>query len=276
MEILKASKNKFNCLFGKDLNNISCKDLIYKDNLLEKTCLSDLGFLVVKNVLDKKVIKSARDAYFSLFERGEYEFLNNDWIHLKNHKDSHGCKNHPSITFLKKNEFLNVVNSTLIKKISKKLLKSESTIMSPRMIVRSFSRLSERCTYAHRDKEYFNSFRPKNVITCWIPLGLVGSNNGQLIYLLDSHKREKEIDKLVNSERIISKDFNKLSNSLNLKWYRPIIEIGDVIFHSLEIIHASFDSLSNIPRLSIDLRFAASDDDLDPRWSKEWRGDDGL
>ena len=102
------------------------------------------------------------------------------------------------------------------------------------------------------------------------------SNNGQLIYLLDSHKREEEIDKLVNSERIISKDFKKLSNSLNLKWYRPIIEIGDVIFHSLEIIHASFDSLSNIPRLSIDLRFAASKDDLDPKWSNEWRGDDGL
>ena len=63
---------------------------------------------------------------------------------------------------------------------------------------------------------------------------------------------------------------------MNLKWYRPIIEIGDVIFHSLEIIHASFDSFSNIPRLSIDLRFAASEDDLDPRWSNEWRGDDGL
>ena len=276
MEILKSSKNKFNCLFGKDLNNISCNDLIYKDNLIEQTCLSELGFLVVKNVLDKKVIKSARDAYFNLFEKGEYTFLNDDWIHLNNHKDSHGCKKHPSITFLKKNEFLNIVNSALIKKISKKILKSENTIMSPRMIVRSFSRLSERCTYAHRDKEYFNSFRPKNVITCWIPLGLVGSNNGQLIYLLDSHKREKEIDKLVNSERIISKDFNKLSNSLNLKWYRPIIEIGDVVFHSLEIIHASFDSFSNIPRLSIDLRFAASDADLDPRWSNEWRGDDGL
>ena len=179
MEILKASKNKFNCLFGKDLNNISCKDLIYNDNLLDKTCLSDLGFLVVKNVLDKKVIKSARDAYFNLFEQGEYTFLNDDWIHLENHKDSHGCKKHPSITFLKKIEFLDIVNSTLIKKISKKLLNSENTIMSPRMIVRSFSRLSERCTYAHRDKEYFNSFRPKKVITCWIPLGLVGSNNGQ-------------------------------------------------------------------------------------------------
>ena len=110
-----------------------------------------------------------------------------------------------------------------------------------------------------------------------IPLGNVGANTGQLIYLLDSHKREEDIDKLVNSEKIISKDLKDLSNSsLNLKWYRPIIEIGDVIFHSLEIIHSSFDSKSNTPRLSIDLRFAASDFDLDDRWADEWRGDDGL
>ena len=102
MEILKASKNKFNCLVGKDLNNISCEDLISKDNLFEIPCLSDLGFLVVKNVLDKKLIKSARDAYFNLFEQGEYKDLNDDWIHLKNHKDSHGCKNHPSIKISKK------------------------------------------------------------------------------------------------------------------------------------------------------------------------------
>lgn len=276
MEILKASKNKFNCLVGKDLNNIRCEDLINNDNLFETPSLSDLGFLVVKNVLDKKVIKSARDNYFNLFEQGEYKEFNNDWIHLKNHEDLHGCKNHPSIRFLKNKEFLKIINSNLIKKVSRKLLNSESAILCPRMIVRSFSNLSDRCTYAHRDKEYFKSFHPKNVITCWIPLGYVGSSNGQLIYLLDSHKRENEIDKLVNSKRIISKDFNKLSDSLNLKWYRPIIEIGDVIFHSLEIIHASFDSFSNIPRLSIDLRFAGSTDDLDPRWSDEWRGDDGL
>ena len=67
-----------------------------------------------------------------------------------------------------------------------------------------------------------------------------------------------------------------LSKNLNLNWIRPIIEEGDVIYHSLEIVHASFDSNSNIPRLSIDLRFSASAEDHDPRWSNPWRGDDGL
>ena len=44
----------------------------------------------------------------------------------------------------------------------------------------------------------------------------------------------------------------------------------------LEIIHASFDSISDIPRLSIDLRFAGCINDTDSRWNNIWRGDDGL
>ena len=140
------------------------------------------------------------------------------------------------------------------------------------MIVRSFSKISKRCTYAHRDKEYFKSQNPNNVATCWIPLGQVGPLFGQLIYLLGSQFKESKIDKLVNSEKIITKDLGDLSKNLNLNWIRPIIEEGDVIYHSLEIVHASFDSSSNIPRLSIDLRFSASDEDHDPRWSNPWRG----
>ena len=40
MEILNASKNKFNCLVGKDINIIRCEDLISKrGNLFETPCL---------------------------------------------------------------------------------------------------------------------------------------------------------------------------------------------------------------------------------------------
>ena len=77
---------------------------------------------------------------------------------------------------------------------------------------------------------------------------------------------EKKIDSLVTDEKIISKDLDKLSKDLNLQWIRPIVEEGDILFHSLEIVHSSFDSSSNIPRLSIDLRFSATVDDHDPRW----------
>tara|TARA_B100000242_G_C43046820_1_gene488718 strand:+ start:1602 stop:2432 length:831 start_codon:yes stop_codon:yes gene_type:complete len=276
METLKALNKDFYCSAGSELNNIDCQNLLSLDNSIDVPKVYDLGFLIVKNVISKEEIKKARDSYFNLFNKGEYKRYHNDWIHIRNHVDSHGCKNHPSKKFLESQEFLKISKSIILKKISAKLLRSNTTTLCPRMIVRSFSKLSERCTFAHRDKEYFKSKQPNNVITCWIPMGFVGSNNGQLIYLIDSHKKKEKIDKLVNSEKIISKDFKNLSNKLNLKWYRPIIDIGDIIFHSLDIIHASFDSNSEIPRLSIDLRFAASNEDLDPRWSSKWRGDDGL
>ena len=44
MEILNASKNKFNCLVGKDINIIRCEDLISKENLFEPLVYQILAF----------------------------------------------------------------------------------------------------------------------------------------------------------------------------------------------------------------------------------------
>ena len=105
MEILKASNKQFSCFAAKDLNFITSEELISTENLRAVPNVSKLGFLVVKNVIDRHFINNARNTYFSLFDQGEYREFNNDWMHLKNHKDEHGCKNHPSITFLKKKAF---------------------------------------------------------------------------------------------------------------------------------------------------------------------------
>lgn len=275
MEVFTASKKRFYCSSSKELNTLNFEDLILREDInLPK--IHQIGFLVIKNVIPKLDIDNARDAYFKLFKNGEYKKLNCKWIHQNNHQDPHGCNNHPSREFLKKEQFLKIILSEKLNYLTKKLLRSEEVFLSPRMIVRSFSNLSSRCTLAHRDKEYFCCKNSKNVITCWIPLGPVGSEYGQLIYLADSHKKEKLIDNIVSDEKIISKDLDKLSQDLNLQWLRPVIEEGDIILHSLEIVHSSFDSLSNIPRLSIDLRYSSTIDDHDPRWINPWRGDDGL
>ena len=275
MEVLTASNKKFDCTPSKVFNTLNFQEINLKEDL-DFPHIKDIGFLVVKNVIPKVDIKNARDAYFNLFNNGEYTKLHNEWIHLNNHIDPHGCNNHPSKDFLKKDQFLKIISSEKLNYLTKKILKSEDIILSPRMIVRSFSNLSSRCTLAHRDKEYFQSKNSENVLTCWIPLGPTGPKYGQLIYLKNSHKKEEIIDNLVTKEKIVSNDLDKLSKDLNLEWVRPIIEKGDIIFHSLEIVHSSFDSYSNIPRLSIDLRYSSSYKDHDPRWSNPWRGDDGL
>jgi len=274
MEVLQASKENFFCYPSSEVNTISFEEFISKKNSIKS--LKEKGFLVVKDVIPKKDIDNARDVYFSLFKKGEYKKDKENWKHLYNHEDSHGCKNHPSIKFIKTKQFLKIAYSDKLNSLSKRILNSENTNLSPRMIVRSFSNLSKRCTYAHRDKEYFKSSNPQNVATCWIPIGPVGKLLGQLIYLMDSQNFESKIDDLVNEDKIISKNLGNLAKDLNMNWIRPIVEEGDVIFHSLEIVHASFDSNSNIPRLSIDLRYSASKDDHDSRWSNPWRGDDGL
>ena len=276
MEVLTASGKQFKCHSPSGEYKLEYKNLFSKLGDKKKELFKKNGYLVIKNILSKKDIANARNTYFSLFQKGEYEKKYGDWIHIKNHEDSPGCNNHPSRDFLQNQHFFNIIENQNLKKATCWILNSETSIMSPRIIVRSFSKLSERCTFAHRDKEYFKSANSKNVFTCWIPLGPIGSEFGQLIYLENSHTEEKRIDKLVNSQKIISKDLNKLANDLNLNWIRPILEEGDILLHSLDIVHASFDSFSNVPRLSLDLRYALSLEDTDQRWSQSWRGDDGL
>ena len=278
METLKASGIEFNCLSSKEVNTISYDKLRTSKSLdnFKINNFSSLGFLVVKNVIPEDDIIFAREKYFSLFKNGEYIKKENNWIHLRNHEDDHGCNDHPSRSFLNTEEFRKVISSKKLIKISKIILNSNNASLCPRMIVRSFSHLSKVCSPAHRDKEYFISPNPNNVATCWIPLGSVGANNGQIIYLLDSHKEESYFNKIVKTKKVISSNLEKLSKSTGLQWYRPILEKGDVLFHSLQIVHAAFDSSSDLPRLSIDLRFSSTVNEHDPRWSNSWRGDDGL
>ena len=275
LEMLKASGEEFLCYSSNTYNTIEYSSLL-KNEIEISSELSNLGFLVVKNVISKEQILKLRDTYFNLFEYGEYIKQKQEWVHCKNHKDLHGCGNHPSLKFLKTKEFNDLATSIKLKKICNKLLKSNNSVLSPRMIVRSFSRLSKTHTYAHRDQEYFKSSNPSSVMTCWIPIGPADAYHGQLIYLEDSHKIERNISKLINRDKVISKNLNKLAVDLQLRWIRPILTEGDVIFHTLNMVHSSFETKSIVPRLSVDLRFADSKNNLDPAWSYSWSGNDGL
>ena len=70
--------------------------------------------------------------------------------------------------------------------------------------------------------------------------------------------------------------FLKLAKENYSRWLIPKINIGDIVFHCLFSVHASFKSQVKVPRLSCDLRFAASKEDEDPRWNSYWYGEDGL
>ena len=253
-----------------DSKDILLNEDKYKNKIIEQ------GFLVVQNVMDKQTVKTLRDKYYELFEE-EYKKVNNEWYQIKEPKYSHGYDDHPVKNFIKSDDFLKFVNDPYLKKIVSILFGSSETVLSKRVLVRSFSSLSTFTTNAHKDKDYYVSSKPQEALTAWIPLGSVDKVVGQLVYLEKSHNL-KFIDKSKNpkKDRIISKNLSNLAKDKRCRWLIPDLNIGDVIFHCLDIVHASFDSKSLLPRLSCDLRFASAKDYLDHRWDNYWYGEDGL
>ena len=225
------------------------------DDLLNNKPLNNLeGLLVVKNVLSHDSINSLRSEYFSMFG-GDYEYDGSDWTHVKSSKLSHGVGSHPANTFVCSKSFCDFIESSVLNNLAAVLLHSDQSFLCPRVILRSFSHLSSRCTLAHRDRDYFKTSDNSKALTAWIPLGPVDSHHGQLVYLKDSHKNIPTITKLVRDDRTIASDLKGLADNLETTWYLPKVSKGDVVFHCLNIVHASFNTNNLIPRLSCDLCF---------------------
>ena len=243
------------------------------------TCYSEeipfSGFLVVRNVFPSSTVNLLRDLYFSMFN-DEYSFTNGQWNHVIDSCLSHGVGNHPARNFVRSTQFIEFINSPRLRFAASRLLDASNVYLCPRAIVRSFSHYSKRFTHAHRDCDYFVSSKPSKAITAWVPLGPADLDHGQLIYLKDSHLLHEDVNKLVKKDRTISSDLGALADSLQTSWYLPDVTVGDVVFHCMNNIHASFSTSNKVPRLSCDLRFAASLEYSDPRWNSTWAGDDGL
>ena len=272
---LISSGNKFTAYepsknYYIDINNLLEKNEDFQEKINQN------GFIIIKNALSQKTLNKLRNKYFDLFP-DNYKFKNKCWWQKDNPKGSHGYGNHPVKNYLKSKEFLEFVHSIKLKKIASILLGSEETVLSERILVRSFSKCSNFTTKAHKDSDYYVSPDLSKAITAWIPIGPADQDHGQLIYLENSHKLlfndKSNLDK---KNRIISSDLEKLAHETSSRWLIPKIEIGDILFHSLKTVHASFESTVNVPRLSCDIRFAASTKYLDPRWNYYWFGEDGL
>lgn len=267
---LKASQRSFKAI---DAPSECYTEL---DDLLSSKPINNLeGFLVVKNVFSHDIINSLRSQYFSRFE-GDYEYDGSEWTHVKRSKLSHGVGLHPANAFVRSKSFCDFIESSILKKLAALLLHSDQAVLCPRAIARSFSHLSSVRTLAHRDRDYFRITDNSKALTAWIPLGPTDLHHGQLVYLKDSQQNISRISKLVKEQRTITSDLQGLSDHFKTTWYIPTLSKGDVVFHCLNNVHASFDTQNIVPRLSCDLRFASSSEHLDPKWSKRWSGDDGL
>tara|TARA_R110000824_G_C15217290_1_gene677217 strand:- start:2847 stop:3665 length:819 start_codon:yes stop_codon:yes gene_type:complete len=246
------------------------------DDLLSSRPMNNLeGFLVVKNVFSPDIINSLRSEYFSRFKE-DYEYDGSEWTHVKRSKLSHGVGIHPANAFVRSKSFCDFIESKVLKKLAALLLNSDKAVLCPRAITRSFSHLSSVRTLAHRDRDYFRTTDNSKALTAWIPLGPTDIHYGQLVYLKDSQQNISKISQLAKDKKTITSDLQGLADHFKTTWHIPTLSKGDVVFHCLNNVHASFDTHNIVPRLSCDLRFASSSEYLDPRWSNYWRGNDGL
>ncbi|GHO42768.1 phytanoyl-CoA dioxygenase family protein [Ktedonospora formicarum] len=155
----------------------------------------------------------------------------------------------------------------------------------------------DHCTGGHYDLIYLRAGTDK-LYTSWIPLGDTPVEMGGLIYLEHSDMVGRQMEaefrvknaNLSEEERIsaynqnmrangwVSTDLADMAERFKSRWLVADYEAGDMVIHSPYMIHAA--TVNNDPlqrtRLSTDIRFQCIQDEIDPRWSKNWEIGDYL
>lgn len=154
----------------------------------------------------------------------------------------------------------------------------------------------DHCTGGHYDLIYLRAGTDR-LCTSWIPLGDIPVEMGGLIYLeqsdavgrkLEAEFRVKNADlppdefisaynRNMRANGWVSTNLMEMAERFESRWLIADYEAGDMVVHSPYMIHAATqnnDPLQRI-RLSTDIRFQRLNDEIDPRWAKDWSlGDD--
>ena len=233
------------------------------------------GYLWLKGFFERDVVLNFREYFFeAIFSRGPQAFL--EVIHSQTYEDF--CTMPCLWNFYQ--EFF-----------------QGRPYLHKRKLIRFNYPGEDHCTGGHYDLIYLRAGTDK-LCTSWIPFGDTPVEMGGVIYLensdtvgrqMEAEFRVKNAD-LPPEERISAYNRNMRENgwvSTNLvdmarrfdsRWLLADYEAGDMVIHSPYMIHAATvnnDSLSRT-RLSTDIRFQRIDDEIDPRWAKDWSFGDDL
>ena len=145
-------------------------------------------------------------------------------------------------------------------------------------------------TAPHMDIVYMGRGTP-NLYTAWTPLGDISFETGGLMILEKSHLHhrinenygKKDVDKFCANKRgenfvqmggggnistggWLSRHPVKLRKNLGGRWLSTEFCAGDLLFFTMNTIHASLDNRSNQIRLSADSRYQLASEPADERW----------
>ncbi len=244
------------------------------------------GYLLLRELLPREDVLALRADYFGRYPRGAFvdDSAPGDGRFRAGYPEGrHGIVGHPAHAFVRSGLFAEFVGG------DGPLRKTARAILGPgchlvqRSIVREFRPGVERSTAAHVDAAYMSNTQA-NSVTLWAPLGDCPLEGGALIYLERSHVERDLVEALEREperpadRRRLSYDLDIVVERTGLRWLWADLRAGDVLVHSPAIVHASLCVSGSLAatRLSADVRYVTEHEPLDPRWTVDWSGDDGI
>ncbi|MBN9621024.1 MAG: phytanoyl-CoA dioxygenase family protein [Actinobacteria bacterium] len=244
------------------------------------------GYLLLRGVLDREAVLDLRQDYFARFDpvilksgtsarQGIFSGI------VPGDLPAYGTAGHPAYDLVRELRFDAFTQDPQLRQVAETLLDGAAQLM-PRRILRHFHRGAAVASRAHVDYDYMDRGSDR-VVTAWIPVGDCPVETGGLIYLDGSHRIDRSaLDALrpytdrPGDQRPVSNDLARTARELGGRWRWTDYRAGDVVLHSPHTVHASLDDVSEVMRLSVDVRFRRVDARPDERWAAAWSADDGF
>lgn len=261
----------------------------YTGDLASKE-VSDLyfeqGCVFLKDVLDRDLLLRLRDSYFAQFPAdyfapGTLPCEGVRSMEPERSKERYGVEGHPAWLTVRSQIFDLATDQSVMRQVARTILQEDVTPFRRRPL-RHFAKGSDTASRAHVDASYIK-VSPDRVVTFWVPVGACKLNSGGLVYLKNSHKADVSYLKenmLSHNDRSadgrpIASNLGKLVDFAQSRWLWSDFEVGDVVIHHPNIVHASVDCKTDYMRLSADVRYHATGAEVDPSWTQHWSADDG-
>lgn len=244
------------------------------------------GYLLLRGVLDREAVLDLRADYFARFDPvllaagttardGVFSGA------VPADLPAYGTAGHPAHELVRTPAFDAFTRASGLHQVAETLLGGPAELL-PRRILRHFHRGAATASRAHVDYDYMDRGSDR-VVTAWIPVGDCPVEAGGLVYLDGSQRVARaELDALRSytdrpgDARPVSNDLARTAQALGGRWRWTDYRAGDVVLHSPHTVHASLDDVSDLMRLSVDVRFRRLDATPDERWGAAWSADDGF
>jgi ectoine hydroxylase-related dioxygenase (phytanoyl-CoA dioxygenase family) len=259
--------------------------LLAQPGLLRERYRED-GYVLLRQVLDPAEVMRVRAGYFSAFPAEYFKAGTRpgDGVFsgtLPASLPAYGVRGHPAHDFVRSPAYEAFAAQPALAAVAAALLDGDVQLIK-RKVLRHYDRASRQASRAHVDRAY-QVVPEGDVVTLWLPLGDCPLDCGGLVYLSGSYRQTvhaadsaSPVTDRPDDPRPFSHDLAWTARELGGRWLWTDFRAGDVAAHCPDLVHASLDTVSDVMRLSTDIRFQRVQAPVDPRWTVDWAADDGA